>query len=351
MSKVSIPVNFCNAGEILAEDVHNDWGMVLVARNTIMNPYIKEKLLQMDIPNVWVYKAEEQESNYKEAKYQKVKSTYKSTVLTVKKFIDKLSSGEPVEYKTIKELSRTISDQAIETGHIIRCLTEIKNADEYSYTHCVNVAFYSMLIAKWLGFSGTGIREVIQAGLLHDIGKVKIPYDILNKNGKLTSDEFEIMKMHSIYGYNMLKDIPDMDQKIKDAVLMHHERFDGSGYPGMLRGELISLYARIIAVADVFDAMTQNRVYKQKVSPFDSFRMFLTTGISSYDITVLSAFMKNLSAYYIGTKVVLNTGATGEIVYVPPQDIVYPIVNVGSSIIDLSKEKELKVVNVFVDIK
>ena len=348
MSKVSIPLIYCNTGDILAEDVYNDWGMVLVAKNTVMNSYIKEKLLQMNIPNVWLYNTKEQLDNYyREISYQKVKRTYKETVITVKQFISNLSSGQPVEYKTIKELSQVIFDQAIETNYIISCLKEIKGVDEYSYTHCVNVAFYSMLIANWLGLPGDRTREVIQAGLLHDIGKAKIPYEILNKNGKLTDQEFEHMKMHSTYGYDMLRDIPDIDQRIKNAVLMHHERFDGSGYPGRLKGDSIELYARIIAVADVYDAMTQNRVYKQKVSPFESFRMFLTIGISSFDITVLSAFTKNLSAFYVGTKVLLNTGATGEIVYVPPQDIVCPIVNVGTSYLDLSKEKELKVVNVF----
>ncbi len=130
---------------------------------------------------------------------------------------------------------------------------------------------------------------------------------------------------------------------MKYAVLSHHERIDGSGYPSRLDGDSIELYAKIIAVADVYDAMTQNRVYKNKVSPFETFQMLLTIGLSAFDTTVLSAFLKHLSVAYTGANVLLSNGDMGEIVYIPPQDIINPVVSVGKILIDLSMEKDLRV--------
>jgi putative nucleotidyltransferase with HDIG domain len=347
MSKVCIPIRFCNAGDVLAEEIYNKMGVTLVAKSTVINEYIRNKLIEMDIPNVWIYQpAELLGHEEKMVAKNQVDKTYKNTIMAIKQFLYELSLGYPIDYHVIKELSGTIYKEIDQASNIIQCLNEIKSADEYTYTHCVNVAFYSMLTAKWMNLPGQEIEEIVQAGLLHDVGKTKVPIEILNKNGKLTTEEFEIMKEHPRFGYEMLKDIDGIGDDILVAVLQHHERIDGSGYPDKLRSEKLNMYAKIIAVADVYDAMTQNRVYKKKVSPFESFQMFLTTGISSYDTTVLSAFIKHLAVYYVGAKVLLNNGEIGEIVYVPPQDITCPVINIGSTYIDLSKEREVKVVEV-----
>ncbi len=347
MSKVCIPISFCNAGDVLAEEISNKNGVTLVAKSTVINEYIKNKLIEMDVPNVWIYHpAELLGQEEKIVVKNQVTKTYKNTVMTIKQFLYELSLGCPIDYHVIKELSGTIFKEIDQSSNIIQCLNEIKSADEYTYTHCVNVAFYSMLTAKWMKLPDQAIEEIVQAGLLHDIGKTKIPIEILNKNGKLTTKEFEIMKEHPRFGYEMLKDIDGISDEILEAVLQHHERIDGSGYPYQLRSEELNMYTKIIAVADVYDAMTQNRVYKKKVSPFESFQMFLTTGISSYDTAVLSAFLKHLAVYYVGTKVLLSNGEIGEIVYVPPQDITCPVINIGATYLDLSKEREVKVVAV-----
>lgn len=236
------------------------------------------------------------------------------------------------------KLANNIYDKVFEVDYIMKYILDLENTDEYTFVHSVNVAFYSMLIGKWMKMSKYDIKLLIQAGILHDIGKIKIDNKILNKPGKLTYEEFKEMKNHPLYVYDMIKESTDIDDKIKKAVLFHHERMDGSGYPYKLAGSEISLYARIIAIADTYDAMTSNRVYKKKATPFKSFDMFLTEGIALYDVEVLNTFLSNISTYYIGSKVTLNSGQRGKIVYIPPYNISSPIIKVVSSYIDFFKK-------------
>jgi len=347
MYKVQVPINCCNIGDVLADDVYNDRGAKLVRKNTIINQYIKDKLIEMGISTVWTYQSvNTPHSQAKDVNYEIIKENYHVVVLTIKEVLNKLASGEQIEYDKIVDISKLIFSTVNESRSVIRFLAEIRNTDEYTYTHCVDTAFYSMLIAKWLKLSENQIQEVIQAGLLHDIGKVRIPNEILNKKGKLTVEEFEVIKKHSLYGYELIKDIYDFGDSVKNGVLMHHERLDGSGYPYGIRGDAIDLYAKIIAVADVYDAMTRDRVYKKKATPFEVFQMFSTTGLGTFDTIVLNSFLNNMPVFYIGSNVELNNGEVGEIVYIPPQDIASPIVRVDRRYYDLSNMHELRVLSI-----
>jgi putative nucleotidyltransferase with HDIG domain len=344
MDKVSIPVSCCEVGEILAEDVLNEWGIILVSQNTIINQYIKNKLIEMRIPNILVYMPVSLQSySDGDMKYNEVKKNYVEVVMSVKGILNELAAGGKVGYEKIFTVSQLIYSSVNESTSLIKCLAEMRNIDEYTYTHSVNVAFYSMLIAKWLNLPEFKIHEAIQAGLLHDIGKVKISDEILNKKGKLTSEEYEVMKKHSIYGYDLIKNMSEFSDHIKNGVLMHHERMDGSGYPYGISGVSIWLYAKIISVSDIYDAMTHDRVYKKKATPFEVFQMFLTTGMCTLDTLVLKTFLNKLPAYFVGTTVELNNGETGEIVYVPPHDIASPVVRVAKKYYDLSSINELKI--------
>lgn len=347
MNKVRVPVSCCYIGDILADDVNNDRGTTLVRKDTILNQYIKDKLIEMGISTVWKYQPVKLlPDQVRDTKYNIIKENYVKVVLSLKSVINELAAGGKIDYEGIKDVSKSVLITINESSSVVRCLAEIKNADEYTYTHCVNVAFYSMLIAKWLNLPEYKIHEAIQAGLLHDIGKVKIPDEILNKKGKLNVEEYEIIKKHSIYGYELVKNASEFSESIKNAVLMHHERLDGSGYPYGISGDSIGLYAKIVAVADVYDAMTRDRVYKKKATPFEVFQMFLTTGIVTFDTLVLKTFLNNLPAYFIGTTVELNNGEVGEIVYIPPRDIVSPVVRVAKRYYDLSRINDIKVLSI-----
>jgi putative nucleotidyltransferase with HDIG domain len=346
MNKISVPVSCCDVGDILADDVNNDRGTKLVSKDTILNQYIKDKFIEMGISNVWTYKPDKLLSDIDgDVNYNKIKKNYKEIVLSMKRVLNELAVGGKLDCEKIFDISQSVLGAANESGSVVKCLAEIKIIDEDTHTHCLNVAFYSMLIAKWLNLSDYKIHEIVRTGLLHDIGKVKIPDKILNKKGRLTPSEFEVMKKHSMHGYNLIKNISEFSESIKNAVLMHHERLDGSGYPYGISGDSIGLYARIVSVADVYDAMTRDRIYKKKATPFEAFQMFLTTGITAFDMVVLKTFLNNLPAYYIGTKVKLNNGEVGEIVYVPPHDIVSPVIRVAKRYYDLANTNELKVLS------
>lgn len=329
----------CHAGDIIAEDVYSKNDIILVTKNTAINEYIRLKLIDYGIFQVKIY-----DSVVNDKQYVKFEKVYKESVLHIKELLRSVTLGE---YGDVEKVTNYIADNICsnmsDSDYIICFMNRIKCTDEYTFTHCVNVAFYSMLIGKWLEMSKKKIFELVSSGLIHDIGKTKIPDSILNKKGKLTQDEFEVIKTHPYLGFEMIKNVSGFHMDLKQAVLMHHERMDGSGYPYGLTGQSINRHARIIAIADVFDAMTQNRIYKNKVSPFESFEMFLTEGVSQFDYPILSSFLKHMAPLYVGNKVKLSNGDNGEIVYVPPQNITSPILYTNSQYLDMSRNNEIKV--------
>lgn len=346
MSEIMIPLACCKVGDILADDVTDEKGVTIVAQNTVINQYIKDKLIDLKIPVIWLYQPLELMIGLEDdINYEKLKKTYKGINLSIKRVLNDISAGCMIDYEKVVGISKLIFSDIKENRHITKYISGIKEADEYTYTHSTNVAFYSMLIAKALNFPEHRVHEVIQAGLLHDIGKLMIPNEILNKKGKLTHEEFELIKKHPILGYNFIKDIPELSESVKKAVLLHHERIDGSGYPYGLSGDSTELIAKIISIADVYDAMTQNRVYKNAATPFEAFEMFLTTGKLVFDSKIVDVFLKNTTVLFIGAIVKLSNGDTGEVVYFSPQDISSPIVRVESQYIDLSKKCGIKVLS------
>jgi putative nucleotidyltransferase with HDIG domain len=340
MKAVSVPIYQCNGGDIVAADVYSSIGIVLLAKGTTINDYIKEKLIDIGIEYIKVFKP------IKEIKYQIIKKNYLETITQTKEFICEIASGKKFGLEKVMNISELVYQSINENDSMLKCINEIQESDEYTYTHCVNVAYYSMLIGKWMNLSEESIKKLAFAGLLHDIGKVKIPDEILNKKGKLSKEEFEIMKSHTVIGYGMLDRIDGIDIEVRQAVLLHHERIDGSGYPFNASPDRIPLYSRIVAIADVYDAMTSERVYKKRQTPFDTFEMFKTIGIGTFDPTILNIFLKNISTCYVGTEVTLNNGYIGKVVYIPPYDITCPIVNVGEDYIDLSSKNNLKVASI-----
>lgn len=330
------------SGDILADDVFSSNGIVLAAKFTMVNEFIKRKLINFNVKEIKIHESEDDLTEYSDFVRH-----YKESVVLMGEVLKGVAAGN---YKDVEKLTTYITEQIyqniLESDYIIQCLHSINQFDNYTYTHCINTAFYSMLIGSWIQLPKEDICELISASLLHDVGKTRIPNHILNKNGKLDRDEYELMKNHPLYSYEIIRDIPSFSQDLKNAVLLHHERMDGSGYPYGLKQDEICLYARIISIADVYDAMTQNRVYKYKVSPFESFQMFLSEGVSLFYYPVLKVFLKRMAPLYIGANVQLSDGNTGEIVYIPPQDILNPILSINSEYVDLSKCSDIKMLKI-----
>lgn len=199
----------------------------------------------------------------------------------------------------------------------------------------------SSMIGKWLGFSMDRIKELAMAAMLYDIGKLKIPEEILMKPGPLTPSEYEVAKKHAQLGYLVLLKTEGISQDIKFSALQHHERLDGTGYPLRVKSGQIHDYSKILMVADTFDAMIQNRVYRQKVSPFQAAEYIYWHSGSLFDPQVCYVLLQNLSVYYVGKQCVLSNGERGRIVYIDVNEPIRPIVQAGDHFIDLAKRKDL----------
>ena len=341
MCVTSINILNCSEGEILASDVYSTNGKnLIVAKGTVINRYILGRLMDMGITIVSIYKEEETS----QANQSKFELSYKKIAMLTKEILHNIISGKSVDYNILSVITAEIYQNIHNDSNIINCITEIKKKDEYTYYHCINVAFYTMLIAKWLKLSEEDIQKAILSGLLHDIGKLKISEEILNKTGRLTQEEFEIIKGHPLHGFEIAKTICNLDNDVRLAILLHHERMDGSGYPFRYAAYNINRFARIVAVADVFDAMTSERVYKSRNTPFEVFEMFMMEGIGIFDINILNTFMKNMSYYLIGSRVLLNNGTSGDVVYIPCQCMTSPIIKISEDYIDLSMENTLQVI-------
>lgn len=344
MRKVFISINDCIPGMQIAEDIFNEYGSVIITEGVVFDEHLIRRIEELGIEKIKVLdiKGDIIPVSSKEL----FKAQYNENLNTVKTILHSISTGKEINMKIVDKATDSIITRINENSSIVHSINEMRNADDYVYTHSINVSLLAMLIGKWLRYDYNRIKSLVYAGFLHDIGKGKISPDILNKPEALSIEEFEEMKKHSLYGFKIAEKMPGLDYGIRRGILMHHEREDGSGYPYGLKGEQIHDYAKIIAVADIYDAMTSNRSYRNKICPFDVIEHMEKNNFETLDHRVISVFLKNIAAYYIGYKVMLSTGDIGEIVYINPFNVSKPIVKTGNAFIDLSAKKGIKIIEI-----
>ncbi|OPX45847.1 cyclic di-GMP phosphodiesterase response regulator RpfG [Ruminiclostridium hungatei] len=345
MSIITIDLMHTGEGHVLAEDIYNSHGALLVAAYTTLNRYIIDRFHEFGIQSLRVFDPEALSEERRALK--SFEKQYRNKVLETKELIREVIFSRKLDNSRLDRLAGWIESEVRENRYIIGCLSAIRKFDEYTYCHSLNVAYYSSLAGRWMNLSPSDMDNIIKAGLLHDIGKIRVPREILNKKGRLLPEEYEAIKKHSIYGFNMLEGATKLHDSVKKAVLMHHEREDGSGYPMGHSGEDIQLGAKIIAVADVYDAMTSERVYGKKHTPFEAFEMFMTDGMEQFDREVAATFIERIIPCYVGAKAVLNTKETGEVVYIPNHSITRPVVRLENGYIDLNSSKEYEITSVY----
>lgn len=248
-----------------------------------------------------------------------------------------LNSGGTVNKKELlQETASLISFQST-TIEFFDMLHNMRLNNDSTYAHSLNVALISRMIGIWLDFSPEDLDTLTLAGLLHDIGKTKIPDEILNKQSKLTDEEFAMIKQHPQYGYDILKNQP-LDSHIKKAALMHHERCDGSGYPMGFTADEIDDYALIIAIADVYDAMTAARSYREPLCPFQVIAEFEKDGFQKYKPKYILTFLERIATAYQNNRVLLDDGRRAKIVLLNRNRLSKPLVQLDDgSYLDLDK--------------
>ncbi|WP_297324432.1 HD-GYP domain-containing protein [Nitrosomonas sp.] len=275
---------------------------------------------------------------------KKIHNKAKEVVTTL--FSD-VRMGKAVAIEEVALLVDEINQSLERNTNALLSLIRLKNSDEYTYLHSVAVCMLMVALGRQLDLSGDQLKQVGVAGLLHDIGKMAIPSDVLNKPDKLTDEEFNLVKQHPQRGWEILKSCYQVDEVALDVCLHHHERVDGRGYPEKLSNDALTLYARMGAVCDVYDAISSDRCYKKAWGPAESIRKMASWKDGHFDEVIFHAFVKTIGIYPNGTLLRLKSGRLGVVIEQSKKSLTTPIIKVFFStranthipmeILDLSK--------------
>lgn len=365
-----VDVKDAHPGLLLAKDVYSESGVLIAAKNFELTDIIISRFHAHEIENIIVYtqnaeenlgievmffagdfipieKREENIRNFLESSQQLQKTEYKQFK---KNYIEKIhqlevgfhriAAGQKIEPKRIYQTSNDILHSLHREQDVFQYLLSLQHSDDITYSHCLNVSLICNVFGQWLGLKNTELEMLTTAGLLHDIGKTQIPKDILFKNSKLTSDEYEIMKTHVVKGYRILER-QNVHKSIQLGILMHHEKLDGTGYPTGSKGNQIPLFPRIIAIADIYDALTQNRPYREGICVFDALDYMQFNMFGKLDPSLIDTLCSYVARSYQGLRVRLSNEEEGEIVYINKTKLSKPMIRSHNDVIDLESEKKL----------
>lgn len=295
------------SGMRLAQDVILDDGCILLLKGfTIKSRYI-QRLKAYKVANIFV---EKDRVPVEEISEERI---YWDAYNNVKGIMKSVRMNEEVDIAHLKNTIKDMVQYIMNDDTVFMALSGIRDIDNYTFLHSVDVCIYSVITAKAMNLSLEEIQELALAAILHDIGKCKVPLSILNKPGKLTDEEFDIIKLHSITGMEIVEHLPGLNKKIARIICQHHEKWDGSGYPFGLKSYDIELPARIICIADVYDALTANRVYRKRFMPHEAVEYLMTKNDFQFDPRIIKSFINSIAVYPQGTIVLLNTGEVARV--------------------------------------
>lgn len=255
------------------------------------------------------------------------------------KIIKEEEEINPDEY--LSQIKALVPDDSTPLG-VLDMLNHMRNSDDATFIHSQNVALMCNSVGQWLKMSREDTNILTLAGLFHDIGKLFVPEALLNKSTPLTEKEIDVVHGHAVFGYNFMKD-KDIDPRIKKVILNHHERCDGSGYPNGLTSNEIDDFSKIVAMVDVYDAMTSQRKYRNPKCPFEVLEEFERDGIKKFDPKYLFLFLEKISASFVNRWIILNNGQRGSIIMINKNAISRPVVKIDDTFLDLSTTPSLKI--------
>ena len=309
-----VPTHCLRDGMILGDNLYNNFGDLMLASGTALTQEYVKSIIRLQYNGVYIDDDISKDIHIINIINDNMRAQTVKGIKDVFIHCEKDSAEVKTDINKAKEQIENIVDEIFSKQHLMVNMVDMKVFDDYTYYHSVNVAVLSIVIGVALGMGRSELCNLGFAALFHDIGKVFVNKDILNKNGKLTPDEFEEIKTHSLLGCNHIKKGYGVSHSAYMAILDHHEKYEGGGYPNNLTGENISWYGRIISVADVYDALTSDRPYRKAMLPSDAMEYIMASTMLLFDPEVVKIFVKKIAPYPIGTCVRLSNGLIGIVV-------------------------------------
>lgn len=303
----------------LAKPIYNGKGQVLVSEGVPLSERMITRLIELGITYVYI---SDPFTNDIELKSPISEKTKKEAVQTIEQTFEVVKKGKSLSKvflfdqlgKKFTFVVRDILEQIKNNEDVISLLSEVSAFDHYIFTHSLNVTIYSLALGVELKLPQRKLEELGMGAMLHDVGKMLVPFEILTKAGRLTNEEFHVIQKHPEDGFNILRNVPNLPLVAAHCAYQHHERIDGSGYPRSLVGEDIHYYSRILAITDVYDAVTSNRVYRQAMLPHEGLEILYAGAGTKFDLNMIEAFRRSIAAYPIGLSVHLNDGRKGIVI-------------------------------------
>lgn len=354
MEATYVYISELTSGKVAAEDIFANTKYSILQKNTKLNQEHLHVLKAFNIPRILIFKDDEvpvySEESGKEVIIDVPVPTatpfdrhYEEAVSYLKKEFQNWQAGAKIDITKIRAVMIPLIEMVLKDRSHIFDLSSYSNPKDYLYHHCVATGLISSIIVQKLGYDrGTTIQMAL-AGMLADCGMSKIPARIREKDTALSEQEFMEIRKHPSYSYQMVKDLPAVKSDMKRAIYHHHERLDGSGYPEGKRDAKILFYSQVIAVSDVFNAMTSERLYRAKQSPFRVIEMIKEEEFGKFDIQVVQALIDIVANLPIGTKVELSNMEHAEVMFINRYALTRPLVKLYSTgeIIDLAAIRHL----------
>lgn len=306
-----VPVNCIRAGMIMGKKLIGRNGELFINEGIAIEESYIGKIKALGYSGVYIDDDLSRDIEIIEIINDDLRNRSAQTIKNVFTSIEHRNSTIEANINTLSDVVNSILDSVLENNDTVVNMMDLKTFDDYTYLHSVNVTLLALVIGAALELNRYDMVKLGLSAILHDIGKVFVPKTVVNKPGKLSDQEFTIMKTHSTQGYQYLKDDYDFPMASYVGVLQHHERYDGTGYPLKLAGTKIHLFGRIIAISDVYDALTSNRPYRKAMLPSEAFEYILANGNIHFDPALVTCFTRKIAVYPVGTTIQLSNGCTG----------------------------------------
>jgi len=310
-----VPIECVKEGSFLAKTIYDQNERVLLREGIILTTNLIKRIKLIPLYSVYIndeYSEGAIDDIIKPELRQKCIKTLKNTFMSIEKHSSCNNRNIPMEsFLSISNLAQEIMDEVLSSKNLMINLVDIKNMDNYTYQHSVNVAVLSLVLGSQLNLRKSELFDLCTGALIHDIGKVFIPKEVLNKVEVLTAAEFTLISEHTVKGYNYLKSNPDISSVPRIIALQHHEKVNGKGYPENRESDKINKLAKITAICDVYDALTSDRPYRRAMLPSDALEYIMAHSGSHFDYEMVKAFSKIIVPYPEGTIVRLSNGDIG----------------------------------------